>query len=132
VKSYLLLTAAFCGLAVPCVYASSNLQAKSLETATVVSIHRQELLEPLYYGGDNASDAPLQSQAFSYDVAVRTACQTYVTHYESPYDYFPTAIAVNSQIPIRVEKHDIAFDLGFRQMRMPIAHISKAKTLDCQ
>jgi hypothetical protein len=112
-------------------HASSSAPAKPFETATVVSVRRQEMAEPPYYGGDNPSDAQLRSEIYTYDVTVRTRCGTYVTRYESPYDYFPTAIHSNTQIPVRVGKHDIAFNLEYRQMQMPIAHRSRDNRSNC-
>jgi hypothetical protein len=117
-------------IAISAMHASSSTQLKPFETATVVSVHKQEIEEPRYYGGDNPSDAPLRSEIYAYDVTLRTRCGTYVTRYESPYDYFPEAIAANSQIPVRIGKRDIAFNLGYRQMQMPIAH--RKKDGNCQ
>jgi hypothetical protein len=120
------------GIAVPTLQASPTPQPKPFEPATIVSVRKQELREPPYYGGDNPSDAPLQSEIYTYDVAVRTGCGIYVAHYESPYDYLPEAFAANSQMPVQVGKHNIAFDLGYRKMQMPIAHRKKDKKVNCQ
>ena len=131
-KFYLAASALLCGMAVPALHANSTRQAKSFETAAILSVHKQELQEPPYYGGDNPSDAPLQSEVFAYEVAVRTACGTYVARYESPYDYLPSAFAANSRMPVQVGKHNISFDLGYRQMQMPIEHRKRGKNANCQ
>jgi hypothetical protein len=131
-RSSLLVCLLVCAFACPALRASSTAQPKPFEPATIVSVHKQEIEEPPYYGGDNPSDAPLQSEVYAYDVAVHTACGVYVARWEAPYDYFPQAIAVNRQMPVRIGKHDIAFDLGYRQMQMPIAHRHKDKSANCR
>lgn len=120
------------GMTIPAIHASSTTQPKPFETASIQSVHKQQLYEPAYYGGDNPSDAPLQSEVFAYEVAVRTACGTYVARYESPYDFLPSAFAANNQMPVQVGKHNISFDLGYRQMRMPIEHRKKDRNANCQ
>lgn len=131
-RFYLAASVLLCGIAIPAIHASSTAQPKPFETAAILSVHKQELHEPPYYGGDNPSDAPLQSEVFAYEVAVRTACGTYVTRYESPYDYLPSAFTENSHLPLQVGKHNISFDLGYRQMQMPIEHRKKDKNANCQ
>ena len=120
------------GVAVPGSYASPVAQSKSFQTATIVNIRKHQAEEPPYDGGDNPSDAPLQTEVFVYDVVLRTACGTYVARYKSAYDYLPDALAANRRMPAQVGKHNIVFDLGDRQMQMPIAHSKKGKTADCQ
>jgi len=129
---HLVVCVLLCGIAVSTLQASPTPQPKPFEPATIVSVRKQELQEPPYYGGDNPSDAPLQSEIYAYDVAVRTGCGTFVAHYESPYDYLPAAFTANSQMPVQVGKHNIAFDLGYRQMLMPIAHRKKDKNMNCR
>jgi hypothetical protein len=119
-------------IAVPGSYASPAAQTKPLQTATIVSVRKYEAKEPPYYGGDNPSDAPLQAEIHVYDVSIRTGCNTYVARYQSAYDYLPSALAANYRVPVRVGKHDIAFDLGDRQMQLPIAHSNEDRTANCQ
>ena len=105
---------------VPASSASSSKPHNPFLPATIVDVEKQQVVEPPYSGGDNPSDAPLQSVFYAYQVAVHTTCNTYVARYESPYDYFPEAFAANHEIPVQVEKGSVNFDLGFRQMRMAI------------
>lgn len=131
-RFYLAASALLCGIAVPALHASPRQQPKPFETAEILSVHKQQLQEPPYYGGDNPSDAPLQSEVFAYEVGVRTACGTYVARYQSPYDYLPSAFAADNRMPVQVGKHNISFDLGYRQMQMPIEHRKKDKNANCQ
>jgi len=120
------------GITIPAMHASSTAPPKLFETAAILSVHKQQLYEPPYYGGDNPSDAPLQSEVFAYEVAVRTTCGTYVARYETPYDFLPSAFAANRQMPVKVGKHKISFDLGYRQMQMPIERSKKDKDANCR
>ncbi len=131
-RFFLVACVLICSIAVPALQATSTAQPKPFEAATILSVHKQERQEPPYYGGDNPSDAPLQSEVFAYEVAVRTACGTYVARYESPYDFLPGAFIANSRMPVQVGKHNISFDLGYRQMQMPIEHRKKDKNANCQ
>ncbi len=130
-RSYLMAWVLLGGIACAQLQGRSAPQPKPWETATIVSVRRQEVQEPPRYGGDNLSDAPLQAEIFAYDIGVRTACGTYAAHYESAYDYLPEVFAANRQMPVRAGKHDIAFDLGYRQMQMPVARSKKDKTATC-
>ena len=112
---------------------ASNAKPPSLFlTATIVDVEKRQVVEPPYSGGDNPSDAPLQSVFYAYQVAVHTTCNTYVARYESPYDYFPEAFVDNHEIPVQVEKGSVNFDLGFRQMRMAIIRHKTDKEPGCR
>ena len=124
---------AVCLLAAIAVPASNaSVQSNLFKTATIVRV-REHQSEPSHsYGGDNPSDAPLKSEIYVYEVAIRAGCDTYIARYASPYDYLPTALTKNRQMPVRVGKHDITFDLGNRQMQLPIARSKKDKTANCR
>jgi hypothetical protein len=102
------------------------------QSATITAVQKQEVFEPAYSGGDNPADAPLQSEFYAYQVAVHTTCNTYVARYESPYDYLPYAFAANHQIPVQIEKHSVNFDLGFRQMKMPLVQHKTDEDSGCR
>ncbi len=74
----------------------------------------------------------LQAEIYVYDVSIRTGCNTYIVRYETAYDYLPGALAANRRMLVRIGKHDIAFDLGDRQMQLPIAQRKKDRTANCQ
>lgn len=114
------------------VLSASNLERENpFQPATITSVRMQEVEQPAYSGGDNPSDAPLRSEYFAYDITVHTGCDAYVAHYESPYDYLPDAFAANHQIPVRVGKHTVDFDLAYRQMQMNLVHHKAIKDASC-
>jgi hypothetical protein len=119
-------------VAVPAFGANNTPRARQYQPATITSVKKHEVEESPYGGGDNPADAPLRSEVYAYDIAVRTRCGSYVAHYESPYDYLPDAFAANRQIPVRVGKREIAFDLGFRQMRMGVVRHRMNPTANCR
>jgi len=73
-----------------------------------------------------------QSEFYAYQVAIHTTRNTYVARYESPYDYLPCAFAADHQIPVQIEKHSVNFDLGFRQMKMPLVQHKTDKDSSCR
>lgn len=105
--------------------ASTSTPGAGFQPAAITSVHRVEVTEPAYSGGDNPSDAPLESHSYAYDVGVKTACAIYVAHYESPYDYLPSAFAANHEIPMRLAKGTMQFDLGYRQVQLTITKHKK-------
>ena len=103
------------------------------QQATILSVDKQELDSPPNNGGRKVTDAPLHSTYFSYEVSVRVNCGTYVGRYESAYDYLPSAFAADQQLPVRVTKHDMFFDLpGDRQFKMPITRKKMLSKTDCE
>ena len=114
-----------CGLVCLCmltmpVVASTSAASAGYQPATITSVQKMEVTEPPYSGGDNPSDAPLQSHSYAYNVRVKTGCGTYIAHYESPYDYLPSAFAPNHELPVRVVKGAMQFDLGYRTVQMTV------------
>ena len=105
--------------------ASTSTPSAGFQLATITSVHRVEVTQPVYSGGDNPSDAPLESHFYAYDVGVKTECATYVGHYESPYEYLPSVFATSHEIPMRLAKGAMQFDLGYRQMQMTVTKHKK-------
>jgi uncharacterized protein involved in exopolysaccharide biosynthesis len=64
------------------------------QSATVVSVESRET--PSNYAGSNPSDAPLQSEVYSYDIGIRLGCTVYRTRYESAFDYLPSVLRCQS------------------------------------
>jgi hypothetical protein len=126
-----------CGLVLaaglPALHASSvAVHSRQYLQATVLSVQRREAEEPSRVG-DNPSDAPLQSQAYAYDVAVRVSCGTYVGHYESPYDYLPSEFSPNREVQVRLTKHVMYFNLpGDREMEMSIVRHRTERSAPCR
>lgn len=113
------------------VFASSGPANAGYQQGTVLQVDKHQVESP-YSGGDNPSDAPLRSTYYAYDVSVEVNCGKYVTHYESAYDYLPSSFKVNQQIPVRVTKHEMYFNLpGDREFKMPIAHKKLLSSANC-
>jgi hypothetical protein len=70
---------------------------------TVVTVQKHETKSN--YIGDDPSDAPLQSSAFAYDIALRVSCGTYIGRYQSAFDYVPAVFTPNRPVEIRFQKH---------------------------
>ena len=110
---------------------AKEVQSKGFQQGTVLSVERQEVLSPnqCCYSG---SDAPLQSQYYAFEVSVRVGCGTYVGRYETYIDYLPSAFSPNKEIPVRLTKHVMYFDVpGERDMTMGIVHRSIDHALPC-
>jgi hypothetical protein len=120
------------GAALPALHASSvAVHSKQYLQATILSVQREELEEASRVG-DNPSDTPSRSQAYAYDVVVRVSCGTYVGHYESPYDYLPSAFSPNRQVQVRLTKHVMYFNLpGDREMEMNIVRHQTERGVSC-
>jgi len=110
---------------------AKEVQPKGFQQGTVVSVERQEVVSPnqCCYSG---SDAPLQTQYYAFDVSVKVGCGTYVGRYESYIDYLPSAFSANKEIPVRLTKHVMYFDVpGERDMKMGILHRSNDHAVPC-
>jgi hypothetical protein len=115
------------------VHAKSQNVLRPIQQVTVTQVTQTEEERPFYCGGDNPSDAPLRSEVYSYEVAVRSECSTFVSRYQSPYDYFPSAFSTNAQLPARITKHDIYFELpSGREMKMPIVKKRPSSAPGCE
>lgn len=110
---------------------AKEVQSKEFQQGKVVSVERQEVVSPnqCCYSG---SDAPLQTQYYSFDVSVRVGCGTYVGRYDSYIDYLPSAFNPNKEIAVRLTKHVMYFDVpGERDMKMGIVHRKIDRELPC-
>jgi len=95
-------------------------------------VQKSEVQPPTASGSDNPSDAPLHSESYTYEVAVRVNCGTYVGRYESSYDYFPAAFVPEHTLPVRITKHVLYFNLpGDREMQMNIVRHKEDKQMAC-
>jgi hypothetical protein len=81
------------------------------QTATVVSVKKH--VSDSYYGGDNPSDAPLQTRDYSYDIGIRLNCNIYVGRYQSPTRYLPSVFAPHHEVDVRLRKHIMYVSLPF-------------------
>lgn len=98
-------------------------QSSAFVQGTVLSVQKEDVQSPQYMGGTNPSDAPLQSSYYAYNVSIHVGCETYVGRYETPFDYFPSALSPNHSVDVRLTKHVMYFNVpGENDMKMPIVH----------
>jgi hypothetical protein len=118
----------------PVVYAKTPKHTPYLlQPVTVLRVNSGTKVQPAYSGGDNPSDAPLQSEVYCYEVGIRADCSKLVTRYQSPFDYFPSAFSPNAEIPARVAKHEVVFELpSGREMKMPIVSRKRIASAGCE
>jgi len=103
---------------------------QGFQTGTVVSVERHETTSN--YVGGNPTDAPLQAEAYSYDVGIRLNCTVYVARYESALDYLPTVFAPNHAVDVNLQKHVLVVSLpGDREARLGIGRRSRVKDSSC-
>ncbi len=122
-----LLALVACLVCSPAMYAKSQNPLSTSQPMTVVNVQSELEEQPTYFGGDdNPADAPLRSEIYSYNVAVRSDCTTFVTRYQSPYDYFPSAFHPDAQIPAQVSKHEVYFELA-NGLEMKMAIVSRKR-----
>jgi hypothetical protein len=115
----ILTLAIFAGM-FPVVNAFASLKPTEYQSGTVVSVESREAA-PSNYVGSNPSDAPMQSEVYSYDIGIRVGCTVYRTEYDSAIDYLPAVFATNHPIQVNLRKHVMNVNIpGYREVRMPI------------
>jgi hypothetical protein len=135
ILKYILMACAFLFLSTgQSLYASEvRNQTNGYQQGTILSVEKRNVQSPEYSGGNNPSDAPLQSEFYAYDILVRLDCGTYVAHYESPVDYLPSAFAANRAVQVRVTKHFMYFHLPFEgESKMAIGRRKKDQPAPCE
>jgi hypothetical protein len=102
------------------VNAFASLKPTDYWSGTVVSVESHEAA-PSNYVGSNPSDAPMQSEVYSYDIGIRVGCTVYRTQYDSAIDYLPAVFTANHPIRVNLRKHVMNVNIpGYREVRMPI------------
>lgn len=99
------------------------------QLATVVSVANHET--PSNYSGD-PSDAPLQSEVYSYDIGIQLNCTVYVVRYETGLDYLPSVFAPHQTVEVTLQKNTMSVSLpGAREVRLGIGSRSHIKDTSC-
>jgi hypothetical protein len=102
------------------VNAFASLKQTDYQSGTVISVESREA-PPSNYVGSNPSDAPMQSEVYSYDIGIRVGCTVYRTEYDSAIDYLPAVFTPNHPIQVSLRKHVMNVNIpGYREVRMPI------------
>ncbi|HVO63947.1 MAG TPA: hypothetical protein VMT53_23700 [Terriglobales bacterium] len=103
---------------------------QSTTHATVLNVHEYENYPST--AGSNPSDAPLTAEVHTYEISVRVNCTTFTGRYDTGLDYFPSTLAVNSSVPVRVGKHNLYFSVpGYGPLRVPITKRKQDRSSPC-
>jgi hypothetical protein len=125
-KRSLTLFVLICGVLLTSVQARTK---QPYQSATVVSVANHETA-PSYVG--NPSDAPLQSEFYSYDIGIRLNCMVYVVRYDTGLDYLPSVFSPHQSIEVSLEKHVMNVNLpGAREVTLSIGRRSRVKDTSC-
>jgi hypothetical protein len=102
------------------------------QPATVLSVQKHEVRSPAYTAGDSPSDAPLQTDYYVYEIALRVNCATYVGRYETQLNYLPSSFVTGHQVDVRVATHLLYFNLpDGQQMKMAIVQKKSDGRVTC-
>lgn len=101
---------------------SAQQKSHAFVRGIVVAVQKYRVQSPEFTsGGSNPSDAPLVSQYYRFEVAIKVDCKTYVGRYETLFNYLPSAFIADRSIPVRLTRHVMYFDLpNDPDMRMGI------------
>lgn len=100
------------------------------QPATVVSVENHET--PSNYVGDNPTDAPLQAEAYAYDIGLRLDCTVYSLRYQSAIDYLPSVFTPEHELNVYAQKHFMYVDVpGRGDMRLEITGHRRLKDSSC-
>ena len=99
------------------------------QLATVVSLANHET--PSVYVG-NPTDAPVQSEVYSYDIGIELNCTVYTVRYETGLDYLPSVFSPNQTVEVSSQKHVMNVNLpGGREVRLGIGGRRRVKDTAC-
>jgi hypothetical protein len=116
----------------PPLFAISH-RSNGYQQAKVVSVNRHVTYSPDECCDFNATDAPLESQYYTYDIKVRVGCTTYVVERDTQFDYLPTLVGANGTASVRVTKYYVYFLQPFTglETKMSVVHHHTNKTGAC-
>jgi hypothetical protein len=125
-KKSLRLLVLVCGVLLTGAFAGTK---QTYQSATVVSVANHET-PPVYIG--DPSDAPLQSEVYSYDIGIELNCTVYTVRYETGLDYLPSVFSPNQTVEVSLEKHVMNVNLpGAREVRLSIGRRTRVKDTSC-
>jgi hypothetical protein len=103
------------------------------QKATVLSVNRHITYSPNECCDFNATDAPLESTYYTYDIKARVGCTTYVVERDSEFGHMSTVFGPNGTASVRVTKYYLYFLNSFTdsETRMRIVHHHTNKTGAC-
>ena len=78
-------------------------QPKDATQGTIVSVQKGTVATPEITGASDATDNPLQTQYYRYDVSVKVGHGFYVGRYESEFNYLSNSLAPNHVVSVRLQ-----------------------------
>lgn len=98
---------------------------------TVLRVRMQEQNSTSNYVGD-ATDAPLHSDVYTYDISIRVNCATYVGRWNTEFDDVSSVFSPNRTVQVRLEKHLMYVDVpGDKEFRMGYVEHPSGQTTPC-
>ncbi len=79
-------------------------QSAEATQGTIVSVQKGTVATPEIMGASDATDNPLQTQYYRYDVSVKVGHGFYVGRYESEFNYLSNSLAPNHIVSVRLQK----------------------------
>ncbi len=114
-----------CGL----MFASAGVKPQ-YQSGTILSVHDYEA--PSNTGFENPTDAPLQTQAYIYDIGIQLGCNVYGLRYPSAIDYLPSVFSPDHTVSVLPQKHFMYVTLpGGREVNLEIHSNRKLKNASC-
>ena len=99
------------------------------QTATVISVANHQV--PSRYVS-NPTDAPVESEVYSYDIGIQLDCTLYLVRYETGLDYLPSVFSPHQTVEVSVQEHVMNVNLpGVREVRLSIGRRSRVKGASC-
>jgi hypothetical protein len=96
------------------------------QPATVVSVEGRAI--PSNDAGGSPTDAPLQSEVYSYDIGIRLGDTVYITAFDSTVDELPSDFAANRPVQVNMKKSVMEVELsGDRTVEMAIENRTGVK-----
>ena len=88
----------------------AKVQSASTTQGTIVTVHRSTVATPETTGVGDATDNPLQTEHYTYDISVKTADGFYVGRYESEFDNLSDVLAPNHVVSVRLQNGAMYLD----------------------
>lgn len=79
-------------------------QSAEATQGTIVSVQKSAVATPQIMGAGDATDNPLQTQHYRYDISVKAGHGFYVGRYESEFNYLSDSLAPNHVVSVRLQK----------------------------
>src|SRR5260370_11373711 len=79
-------------------------QSADATQGTIVSVQKSTVATAEITGAGDATDNPLQTQYYRYDISVKAGYGLYVGRYKSEFNYLSDSLAPNHVVSVRLQK----------------------------